>query len=64
MWHVRGRKEIKYWIMLAKPVGAGALRRPKIRCEDDQIIFKEAGLRNGLIWLTLETDDGIWRTRY
>jgi len=60
----RGRREITYWILLAKAVRVGTLRRPKIRCEDVQIIFKEAGLWNGLIWLTLETDDCLLRTRY
>jgi len=59
-----GRREITYWILLAKPVGAGTLRRPRIGCEDVQIIFKETGLWNGLIWLTLETDGGLLRTRY
>jgi hypothetical protein len=44
MWHARGRREITYWILLAKPVGAGTLRRPRIRREDVQILFKETGL--------------------
>ena len=64
MWHVRGRREITYWILLARLVGAGTLRRPRIICEDAHIIFKETALWNGLIWLTLETDDGLLRTRY
>jgi hypothetical protein len=64
MWNVRGRRDITYWILLAKPEEARTLQRPRSRWEDVKIVLKETEFWSGLIWLILEIDGGMLRKQY